>query len=262
MRANPIHATLPQLLDRYRVAVMSRKDGELNDLVRLTYHSTAIEGSSLSLSEAQNLIQNGETISNKSLTDQWQMINHHQALQKILAMASGREPLNRIALQDLAATLMRQTGGPTYSLLSQIDTSQGELRIDSALVGRRAVMAAHKLPAALDELLKKINTRISQLKTPRQIYDLSFEAHFQLLTLHPFGAGNGPTARLLMNYIQHYHHLPLGLVHVDHRLSYRYSLGTSWSQKTAVPIVNFLHGQLLDLLQTGIDWPPYEQAAD
>lgn len=48
-----------------------------------------------------------------------------------------------------------------------------------ALAGRRVLVAAHKLPAAIDELLKSINTRISQLKTPRQIYDLSFEAHFQ-----------------------------------------------------------------------------------
>ena len=81
-------------------------------------------------------------------------------------MAAQGQPLNRIALQEVAATLMAQTGGLTYSLLSHFDVQKGDLRIDSATVGRRVVVAAHKLPAAIDELLKGINTRISQLKTP------------------------------------------------------------------------------------------------
>jgi Fic family protein len=170
----------------------------------------------------------------------------------MLAMASQRQPLNRIALQEVAATLMAQTGGPIYSLLSSFDTRQGDLRIDSAMVGMRLVVAAHKLPAAIEALLKGINTRIHQLHTPRQVYDLSFETHFQLLTLHPFGAGNGPMARLLMNYIQHYHQLPLSQVYVGSRAAYLTSLKSSWSQKTTVPIVHFMHSQLLRLLAEGL----------
>ena len=125
-----------------------------------------------------------------------------------------------------------------------------------------ALVAAHKLPAAIDELLETINTLIGQLNTPRQIYALSFETHFQLLSLHPFGAVNGPMARLLMNYVQHYHHLPLSPVYVEHRPSYLTALEASWSQKTAVPIVSFLHGHLLWLLAEGIDFVPHEQEAD
>lgn len=218
------HSTLPQLLDGYRKAVADGNVNRVNELVRLTYHSTVIEGSSLTLSQTRNLIQNGQPILDKSLTDQVRMIDHHQALEQMLAMASQHEPLNRIALQAVAATLMAQTGGPIYSLLSSFDTRQGDLRIDSTMVGRRIVVAAHKLPAAIDELLKGINTRIHQLHTPRQVYDLSFETHFQLLTLHPFGAGNGLIARLLMNYIQHYHQLPLSQVYVGSRAAYLTSL--------------------------------------
>ncbi|GAB2583311.1 hypothetical protein GCM10027190_35590 [Spirosoma areae] len=157
---------------------------------------------------------------------------------------------------------MRQTGELTYSLLNSFDTRKGELGIDSALSGRRALVAAHKLPAAIDELLKAINTRIGHLNTPRQIYDLSFEAYFQLLTLHPFGAGNGPMARLLMTYTQYYHYLPLSQVYVDHRPAYLTSLESSWSQKTTVPIVGFLHSQLLKLLAEGLAQPPDEQDLD
>jgi Fic family protein len=258
MRATHTTPTLPQLLDRYRTIVAGVKDSKQNELSRLTYHSTAIEGSSLTLAQTRTLIQTRQPILSKTLTDQWRIINHHQALAQILTMASQHEPLNRMALQDVAATLMAQTGEPTHSLLSSFDSRKGELRIDSALTGRRLLVAAHKLPVALNELLKGINTRISQLKTPRQIYDLSFEAHFQLLTLHPFGAGNGPMARLLMTYVQHYHHVPLSQVYVDHRPAYLTSLESSWSQKTTVPIVHFLHSQLLRLLAEGLAQPSDE----
>lgn len=262
MTATATNATLPQLLDRYRTASSDGKDKGLNGLIRLTYQSMALEGSGLTLPQTRVLIQNGQPIPDKPLPDQWRMIDHQKALEQIVAMAYQREPINRIALQDIAATLMRHTGEPTHSLLSSFDTRTGELRIDSVLAGRRVLVAAHKLPAALDELFKGVNTRINQLKTLRQIYDLSFETHFQLLTLHPFGAGNGPMARLLMTYIQHYHHLPLSQVYLDNRPSYLSSLEVSWQQKTAVPIVGFLHSQLLRLLQEGIDPPLHEQEAD
>ena len=258
MRATPITSTLPQLLYRYRALAAGVKDGRLNELTRLSYQSIAIEGTSLTLAQTRHLIQNGRLIPANPLTDQWRMIDHHQALEQILILASQHEPLNRIVLQDIAATLMAQTVEPTHSLLSSFDSRKGELRIDSALTGRRVLVAAHKLPAALNELLKGINTRISQLKTPRQIYDLSFEAHFQLLSLHPFGAGNGPMARLLMTYVQHYHHVPLSGVYVDHRPAYLTSLESSWSQKTTVPILHFLHSQLLRLLAEGPAQPPDE----
>lgn len=65
-------------------------------------------------------------------------------------------------------------------------------------------------------------------------------------------------ARLLMNYIQHYHHLPLSLVYVDHRPSYLTALEASWQQKTTVPILNFMHSQLLWMLAEGFAQPPYE----
>lgn len=227
-----------------------------------TYHSTAIDGTSLTLPQTRDLIQTGKPIPDKLLTHQWTMIDHHQALLQMLDLASQHDPLNLKSLQEVAATLMHHTGGRVYSLLSSYDTSNGELRIDSAGVGRRVIVAAHKLPAALTELLKAVNTRITHLKTPRQLYDLSFTAHFQLLTLHPFGVGNGRLARLLMSYIQHYHQLPLSLVYVDNRPSYLTSLESSWSQKTTVPIVGFMHSQLLRLLTEGIDQPPYKHESD
>lgn len=244
-------ATLPQLLARYQATNL-----DINrHLIELTYQSTAIDGCSLTPAETHALLHSSQSIPKKPITDQLMAIDHHDALQQIIAMATHREPLNRLVLQQLAATLMRQTGGVIPTLLSRFDTSQGDLRIDNTTAGKRSLVPAHKLPAALDDLLKQINTTITQLKTPRQLYDLSFRAHFDLLTLHPFGAGNGRLARLLMTYVQQYHRLPLNWVYAESRPAYLASLEASWREKSPRFLINFMHGQLTRLLQDVVDQP-------
>ena len=248
MKANLPLATLPQLIDRFQAAVINTNGHTIDPPILLTYHSTAIDGARLTLTQTKTLLQSGSLLADQPRTDQLMIIDYHQTLRQILTMAIQHEPLNRFACQQLAANLMRQTGGPLDSLLSTIDTRKGELRLDNASA-RRGIVEAHKLPLALAELLKDINTRINQLKTPRQLYDLSFQAHFHLLSLHPFGAGNGRMARLLMSYIQQYHGLPLSFVYADQSPLYFAALAASWRQKTLEPIVSFLHSQLTRYLE-------------
>ena len=48
--------------------------------VRLTYHSTAIEGNTLTQSETQIVLEKGITIGGKSLKNHLEVINHASAL--------------------------------------------------------------------------------------------------------------------------------------------------------------------------------------
>lgn len=50
--------------------------------------------------------------------------------------------------------------------------------------------------------------------------NLSFDAHFNLVSIHPFYDGNGRTSRLLMNYLQAYYNLPLAIVHNEAKAEY------------------------------------------
>ena len=38
--------------------------------------------------------------------------------------------------------------------------------------------------------------------TMQQLYNMSFDTHFNLVTIHPWADGNGRTARLMMNWLQ------------------------------------------------------------
>lgn len=242
--------TLPALLSWYRDLTRdSLPVGGHYGLIHI-YHSAALDGCSLTLSESLALLEYGATTDTKLAPHHWMLLDYQQAQQQILAWAAEREPLNRARLQAIGATLMRRTGGPLHTILGSYDSSQGELRLASAMTAHRKLIDAQKLPAAVDKLLKQLNTNVAAPKTMRQIYDLSFQAHYDLLCLQPFGEGNGRVARLLMNYVQHYHNLPISLVHaVDHQ-AYRRALDQPQTQSFARPILDFMYSQLITYLQT------------
>jgi Fic family protein len=57
--------------------------------VEWTYHSNAIEGSTLTLRETQLIIETGLTIGGKSLREHFEVINHKEAIDYVEALAAG-----------------------------------------------------------------------------------------------------------------------------------------------------------------------------
>ena len=80
------------------------------------------------------------------------------------------------------------------------------------------------------------------------MYDLSFQAHYQLVTIHSFGDGNGRSSRLLINYVQHYHKLPLSLVYAQDRTAYVSALEKTRREENPQAINQFMHDQLKKFL--------------
>ena len=68
-RLDRIHPLPPELVDNLREVYN----------IRLTYHSTAIEGNTLTQSETQIVIEKGITIGGKPLKDHLEAINHVEA---------------------------------------------------------------------------------------------------------------------------------------------------------------------------------------
>lgn len=101
---------------------------------------------------------------------------------------------------------MRRTGSKYSTIAGHFDSSKGEFRLCnvSAGIGGRSYLAYNKVPRVVDDFCRWLNEEI--VKTDKiniaTCYRLSFEAHFRLVTIHPWVDGNGRTTRLVMNMIQ------------------------------------------------------------
>ena len=66
-------------------------------------------------------------------------------------------------------------------------------------------MSYQKVPGRLVEFCKWLNAERAGINGSdmEQVYDLSFEAHYRLVNIHPWADGNGRMSRLVMNMIQY-----------------------------------------------------------
>ncbi|MDY3099457.1 MAG: Fic family protein, partial [Bacteroidaceae bacterium] len=84
-------------------------------------------------------------------------------------------------------------------------------------------------------------------------YELSFNAHLNLVTIHPWVDGNGRTARLLMNYIQFCYNLFPTKIFKEDREEYISALRLSQEDEVNQPFLNFMADQLKKSLSLEIE---------
>ena len=175
-------------------------------LYSIVTHSTAIEGSTVTEIENQLLFDEGIAAKGRSLTEQMMNVDLKDAYLHAFKIASENPTYTPLLLQQLSALVMRRTGSEYSTIAGQFDSSKGEFRLCnvSAGIGGKSYLAYNKVPRAVEDFCKWLNDEIANIdKTDiAACYRLSFEAHFRLVTIHPWVDGNGRTTRLVMNMIQ------------------------------------------------------------
>ena len=135
------------------------------------------------------------------------------------------------------------------------DSSKGEFRLCgvTADVGGNSYMNYLKVPAKVDELCAILQEKQKTVGAFREQYELSFNAHLNLVTIHPWVDGNGRTVRLLMNYIQFCYHLFPTKIFKEDREEYILSLRQCQDEETNQPFLSFMAGQLKKSLSLEIE---------
>lgn len=180
--------------------------------IELTYTSNAIEGNTLSRAETALVIEKGLTIGGKSITEHLEATNHAAALdfvkEQIKRKTSDLKEKDILKIHEI--------------ILDKIDKENAGIyrRVPVRISGSAVVLPN---PRKVQELMDDF---FSWLRKEDKMHgiQLAAEAHYRLVTIHPFIDGNGRTARLLMNMILMMKGYPPAIIRKNDRLAYIKSL--------------------------------------
>lgn len=245
---------LNQLLIAYKELHLEEViDHERFNLIAIDHHSTKIEGSTLTEIETQVLVNEGLTPKGKPLEDSLMVTDHHTALLFTLEKAREKKQLTVELIQMINSLVMRNTGRLYNTMLGSVDAKAGEFRKGNVTAGDSYFPNYDKVEKLTMDLINQLNDRMSKPLSAIEQINLSFDAHFNLVSIHPFYDGNGRTSRLLMNYIQAYYNLPLGIVKSENKAEYIQSIVSARNNEDIQLFRNFLLNEYAIQLQHEIN---------
>lgn len=228
-------------------------DHDRFNLIAIDHHSTRIEGSTLTEVETQVLINEGRTPNGKPLEDSLMVTDHHAALLFTVENAKAKRALSISFLQEINALVMKNTGKVYNTMLGTVDSRTGAFRKGNVTAGVSYFPNFDKVERLTKELIKKLNEAISSPLSIAEQLNLSFDAHFNLVSIHPYYDGNGRTSRLLMNYIQAFYNLPLAIVQSEHKAAYIQALIDTREQENIRIFREFMAAEYAFLLTQEIE---------
>jgi len=180
--------------------------------VELTYTSNAIEGNTLTRAETALVVEKGLTVAGKSLTEHLEATNHAQALEYIKTLVDkNRQDITENDIFEIHKLI-----------LNKIEAGNaGRYRTQHARLTQSDVVLPNpvKIPDLMQEFMRWLVS--SNLD---HIVKFAADAHYKLVSIHPFSDGNGRTSRLLMNLLLIQQGYPSAIIRKEDRLAYINSL--------------------------------------
>ncbi len=182
--------------------------------VELTYTSNAIEGNTLSRAETALVVEKGLTVAGKSIQEHLEASNHALAWEWIK-----KQVVKQNYLFDEGELLTIH-----QLVLQKIDdVNAGRYRnVAVRIAGSRVILPNHmKVPNLMKKYFEWLREK------PKNEIIQACEAHYRLVSIHPFTDGNGRTARLVMNLLLILCGYPPIIVRKEDRHEYLTSLETA-----------------------------------
>ena len=154
-----------------------------------TFESNKIEGNTLTLRETDLVINEGLTVSGKSMREHLEAINHQEAIGYIKQILERNYQLNERELLSIHNLILRGI----------IPEDAGKYRKVQVMIKGSAHLPPQ--PFLVAKAMEDYFIWFLENKNKLHPIILAAEMHERLVTIHPFIDGNGRTSRLIMNLI-------------------------------------------------------------
>lgn len=162
-------------------------------LVRMAYHSSGIEGNTISLPQTVSIILEGTLPSNsKSIREFYEIENHKQSFEYIGSLLVTKQPLT---LQDVKEI---------HSLLTdRLQHDKGQFKSQqNAIRGAEFKTASpFETPQLMEQWVENTNYRLDLAANENEYLKVLADTHIQFERIHPFSDGNGRTGRMVLMYL-------------------------------------------------------------
>lgn len=162
-------------------------------LIRFTYNTNRIEGSTLTLRETKLVIDDKVTPKGKPLKDIKEAENHVKAFNYIL---SYKKDVNLEFVKKINKILLTGIKNDIAGTIRKFNVE---------------IFGSRFKPYHFEELTYELKVLFEWYQKAKKLhpFERAMLSHLRLVTIHPFGDGNGRTARLLMNFILKQHGYPM-----------------------------------------------------
>ena len=181
-------------------------------MIRFTYNTNRIEGSTLTLKETADLLQDHITPRNKPIRDVKETEAHSKVFYDMMGYKKG---LSLAAVRHWHKLLFHE---------SDIEIA-GNIRKHTVAIARSKV--EFPMAAELDTLLHEFFEWYRKAKDSLNPVILAALVHLKFVTIHPFSDGNGRISRLMMNFVLHSKGYPLLNIEYTNRNAYYNALERS-----------------------------------
>lgn len=186
--------------------ILNNKD-YIEDLVtRSTYHSNAIEGSTLTYAETYAILYNDNSfkIEGKEPREIYEAINHKEALNIVFENLQEKREFDERFIKKLNETINKN-----------IKETSGFRKVQVFIQGSDHIPPEpEKVPNLMNYYIYNYNNDIEDIFLKIAKYHIEFEK------IHPFEDGNGRTGRLLLNYELLKNDLPPVVISKNERVKY------------------------------------------
>lgn len=192
-----VSAVLQQLLDeidsfkaKFNLSKQSKNNSFTEALeIEYTYNSNSLEGNTLSLKETELVVNEGQTISGKSMREHLEAINHQEAISFIKNKVESNTIFTTKELVSIHAIILRGI----------LPKEAGHYRAVSITIKDRSFIACE--PASIPRELEALFNWYEMNKNLIHPIILASKMKQRMLTIHPFINGNGKVSRLIMNFV-------------------------------------------------------------